>query len=271
MNIYSRKQRWKLFLLLGAVLIVIASLWYTNILVKKIAGDERKKVRLWAEAIQRKASLVKYTNELFHKIENEERQKIELWTEAYRQLGRDLSDYTFVLEVIKNNQTIPVIVEDEKGNILLSKNIDSSFVKDNAYLRRQIDTMKLQHTPISIEILPGKTNYVHYRDSRLFTELKTVFDGLIKSFMSEVAVNSASVPVIYTDSSRKNILAFGNMDSLKMKDSLFVKNSINEINLQNPPIEVDLGDGQKNFIFYKESLAQRDQREGQGRVRRAPP
>ena len=36
MSIYSRKQRWKLFLLLGAVCIVIASLWYTNILVKKI-------------------------------------------------------------------------------------------------------------------------------------------------------------------------------------------------------------------------------------------
>src|SRR3990172_6058701 len=129
MNIYSRKQRWKFFLLLGAVLIVIASLWYTNILVKKISDDERKKVRLWAEAIQRKANLVKYTNELFHKIENEERQKIGLWAEANRQLGRDLSDYTFVLEVIKNNLTIPVIIADERGSVLLSKNIDSSGVQ----------------------------------------------------------------------------------------------------------------------------------------------
>lgn len=254
MNIYSRKQRWKLFLLLGAVLIVIASLWYTNILVKKIADDERKKVRLWAEAIQRKASLVKYTNELFHKIENEERQKIELWAEANHQLGRDLSDYTFVLEVIKNNQTIPVIIADEKGNVLLSKNIDSSFVKDAVYLSGQIDTMKSQHNPISIEILPGKINYLYYRDSKLFTELKTVFDGLIKSFISEVAVNSASVPVIYTDSTRRNILAFGNMDSLKMRDSVYVTKTVNEIALQNPPIEVDLGDGQKNYIFYKESF-----------------
>src|SRR3972149_5956717 len=149
MNIYSRKQRWKFFLLLGAVLIVIASLWYTNILVKKISDEER--------------------------------QKIELWAEANHQLGRDLSDYTFVLEVIKNNQTIPVIIADEKKNILLSKNIDSALVKDNVYLRGQIDTMQFQHNPISIEILPGKINYLYYRDSKLFTELKTVFDGLIKS------------------------------------------------------------------------------------------
>src|SRR3990172_3532365 len=137
MNIYSRKQRWKFFLLLGAVLIVIASLWYTNILVKKISDDERKKVRLWAEAIQRKANLVKYTNELFNKIENEERQKIQLWAEANHQLARDLSDYTFVLEVIKNNQTIPVIVSDEKGNVVLWKNIDSTYVKNKEYMHGQ--------------------------------------------------------------------------------------------------------------------------------------
>ena len=254
MNIYSRKQRWKLFLLLGAVLIVVGSLWYTNILVKKIADDEKKKVRLWAEAIQRKANLVKYTNELFHKIESEERQKIQLWAEANHQLSRDLSDYTFVLEVIKNNQTIPVIIADEKGSVLLSKNLDSAFVKDTMYLKLQIDSMKFQHDPIAIEILPGKTNYLYYRDSKLFSELKSVFDGLIKSFISEVAVNSASVPVIYTDSTTKNVIAFGNMDSLKMKDSSFVDATISEIAFQNAPIEIDLGDGQKNYIFYKESF-----------------
>jgi len=253
-NIYSRKQRWKFFLLLGAVLIVIASLWYTNILVRKIADDERKKVRLWAEAIQRKASLVKYTNELFRKIEGEERQKIELWAEANHQLGRDLSDYTFVLEVIRNNQTIPVIIADEKGNVQLSKNIDSARVKDIEYLKRQMDTMQSQHKPIEIEIFRGKKNFLYYRDSHLFSELKTVFDGLIKSFISEVAVNSASVPVIYTDSSRKNILAFGNMDSVKMKDSTYVMETVRSIALQNHPIEIDLGDGHKNFIFYQDSF-----------------
>ena len=254
MNIYSRKQRWKLFLLLGAVIIVIVSLWYTNILVRKIADDERSKVRLWAEAIQRKANLVKYTNELFHKIENEERQKIQLWAEANHQLSRDLSDYTFVLEVIKNNQSIPVIIADEKGKLQLWKVLDSSKVKDTAYVHAQIDSMQAQHQPIEIEILPGKKNYLYYRDSKLFTELKTVFDGLIKSFISEVAVNSASVPVIYTDSSQKKCIAFGNMDSIKMKDSSFVIKAIREFSLENSPIEIDLGDGQKNYIFYKESF-----------------
>lgn len=234
--------------------IVAISLWYTNILVNKIAHDERKKVRLWADAIQRKASLVKYTNELFHKIEHEERQKIKLWAEANRQLARDLSDYTFVLEVIKNNTTIPVIIADDNNKVLLSKNIDASLEGDTMALRVLIDTMRTQHTPIEIEYLPGKKNFLYYRDSKLFSELKSVFDGLIQSFISEVAINTASVPVIYTDRTQKNVIAFGNIDSIKMRDSIWVQNTIRDFAMENTPIEVDLGDGHKNFIFYKESF-----------------
>jgi signal transduction histidine kinase len=44
------------------------------------------------------------------------------------------------------------------------------------------------------------------------------------------------------------------MDSVRMKDPSFVKSSIHEIGLRNAPIEIDLGDGQKNYIFYKESF-----------------
>ena len=68
MNIYAKKQRWKIVLAAFAVLIIIASLWYTNDLVKRIAKDERQKAKLWAEAVQKKAKLVKFTNELFEKI-----------------------------------------------------------------------------------------------------------------------------------------------------------------------------------------------------------
>ena len=64
--------------MIAAIVIIIFSLWYTNILVKRIAQDERQKVRLWADAIQKKANLVKYTNELFNKIKAEERKKVEL-------------------------------------------------------------------------------------------------------------------------------------------------------------------------------------------------
>ena len=68
MSIYSKKQQWKLWLFMTAIVIIGASLWYTNTLVSKIAQEERIKVKLWADAIKKKADLVKYTNELFNKI-----------------------------------------------------------------------------------------------------------------------------------------------------------------------------------------------------------
>jgi two-component system, sporulation sensor kinase D len=61
-NIYSRKQLWKILLFVVAMVIVVISLWYTNLLVKKISDEERSKVALWAEAISRKANLVRFTN-----------------------------------------------------------------------------------------------------------------------------------------------------------------------------------------------------------------
>src|ERR1017187_10157903 len=196
-----------------AVIIFGASLLYTNILVNKIAKEERNKVKLWADAIQKKANLVKYTNELFNKIKTEERKKVELWADATKQLSKDLSDYSFVLKVVSDNTTVPVILADENGTPLTSRNLDPKKENDKDYLIAQMKDMRAVREPIEIDVYRGKKNYLYYKDSKLFSELKIVLDDLVKSFISEVAVNSASVPVIYTDSTKINVIATGNIDS----------------------------------------------------------
>jgi signal transduction histidine kinase len=253
-NIYLKKQRWKLWLFVTAVVIIGASLWYTNILVSKIAQEERRKVKLWADAVQKKANLVKYTNELFNKIKTEERKKVELWAEATKQLSKELTDYGFVLKVVSDNTTVPVILANEKGVPITSRNLDPSKEKDPGYLEEQMKLMASIQEPIEITIYKGQKNYLYYQDSRLFSELKTVLDDLVKSFISEVAVNSASVPVIYTDSTRQNVIASGNIDSLKIKDTTFLKATVASMAAQNRPIEVEFGDGSKSYIFYQESM-----------------
>ena len=65
-----------------AMLIVGASLWYSNRIVDRIRAEERRKVRLWAEAVQNRAELVNYTEKLFERLREEERKKVELWAEA---------------------------------------------------------------------------------------------------------------------------------------------------------------------------------------------
>lgn len=253
MSIYSKKQQWKLGLFVAALTIVGGSLWYTNTLVSKIASEERRKVKLWADAIQKKANLVKYTNELFNKIKEDERKKVELWAEATRQLSQDLNDYGFVLKVVSDNTTVPVILTDEHGNPITSRNLDPAKENDKTYLKLQMQAMRAVQEPIEIDIYQGKKNFLYYKDSRLFSDLKHVLDDLIKSFISEVAVNSASVPVIYTDSTQTEILAYGNIDTAAINTPERLQQELKSMSAVNTPIEVEFGDGSRSFIFYQES------------------
>lgn len=254
MNIYSQKQRWKIVLILAALLIVIVSLWYTNRLVKKIADEERAKVELWAKAVQKKANLVKFTSELFEKIKMEERKKAELYAEATKRLASaDMNDLTFILNVIQSNTTVPVILTNGK-EISGSRNLDTLYEKDTSYVRKQLDLMKKNYEPIEIEYYKGKKNYLYYNDSKVFADIKLVFDSLTKSFISEVAVNTASVPVIYTDSTKQNVIAAGKIDSATLANTAALQLRIQSMASQNTPIQIDLGEGTKHYIFYEESV-----------------
>ena len=253
MNIYTQKQRWKWILFIVAIGIVFTSLWYTNKLVKDIASDERVKIKLWADAVQRKAKLVKFTNDLFQKLQTEERKKAELYASATKQLNSDVVDITFVLKVLQDNTTVPVILTDELLNVTASRNLDSVIANDNEALKRELELMRQTYQPVVIEYYKGKKNYLFYKDSRLFNDIKVVFDNLIKSFINEVAINSAAVPVIYTDSSKMNVIASGNLDSLKFNNPQALKSTLAQMEQQNAAIEVDLGEGTKNFIFYEQS------------------
>ena len=120
-------------------------------------------------------------------------------------------------------------------------------------MKLQMQAMRAKQEPIEITIYKGQKNYLYYQDSKLFSELKNNLDDLIKSFISEVAVNSASVPVIYTDSTKQNVIAAGNVDSVKIMDKSFLKQTLSVMASQNQPIEVEFGNGGKSYIFYQES------------------
>ena len=259
MNIYSKKQRWKLLLAGAAILIIAASLWYTNILVNKIAEEERNKVQLWAEAIQNKASLVSYTGELFDKISGEERNKIELWAEANKRAAtsNNHDDLTFYLDILSGNTTIPVIVIDKNENIVNWRNFDIKATDDTTqFLQDELALMKKSDkAPIDlIYHIPGYTfkQKLYYKDSKIFSELKVVLDDLIESFISEIVVNSASVPVVYTDSSQTNVIEYGNLDNDSFTPEKLVK-VIAEMRLENEPIAIKINNQTTNYIFYKDS------------------
>jgi signal transduction histidine kinase len=142
LNIYTKKQKWKLFLLFVAILIAAASILTTNNLAKQLSKEERKKVELWALGMRQLSSL-----------DNQEK------------------NYTFILEVIKNNETVPVILTDKNGNVVSSRNLDPNRENDPEYLELQLEKMKKENEPIEIILLDGNKNYIYYKESVLLTRL----------------------------------------------------------------------------------------------------
>jgi signal transduction histidine kinase len=255
LNIYTQKQRWKLVLAAIAFLIVMASLWYTNNLVKQIRNDEKQKVELWAKAVQKKAKLVKFTNELFEKIKAEERKKAELYAEATRQLSTSSGNIdNFVLKVLEDNTTVPVILIDEKGRINAHRNLDSLRTKDTSFLSAELKIMQHSYPPVVLNYYQNQKLYLYYKDSKVFTDIQLVFDSLTKSFMDEVAVNSAAVPVIYTDSSKTKVLEKNEkIDAKEIDTPEKLKSKLEYLEGQNEPILIQLREGEKNYILYAES------------------
>ena len=134
---------WKILLLLVGAVIVAASMFYTNHIAQGLEIDEKKKVELWADVFKR----------LNNSSEN--------------------TDIGFMFDIIKNNETVPAILTDDKGHIVAYRNIDSArAAKDTVYVRRQLNVMKSQHVPIQIDITATIKNYIYYRDSYLLSQLK---------------------------------------------------------------------------------------------------
>jgi K+-sensing histidine kinase KdpD len=254
LNIYSKKQRWKFALAIVAASIVFISLWYTNILVGQIAEQEKAKVRSWAEAIQRRAELVNYTQELFEKISKEERKKAEIWAEANRGVvnapDETLEIYT---KILFNNSTIPMVLTDQNGEIISHSNLDSAKSQDPAFVRKRLNEMKAKHKPVRINFYGDQLNFVFYDESTIFSELRDVLAEEIEAFNREIVTNAASSPVIYTDQNQEKVLAFGNIDSSKIKDAAYVKELIKDMKADNAPLVVSIGDNEKRYIFYAES------------------
>ncbi len=148
MDIYYRKQRWKLYLILFAALIGIGSLLYTKQLVNLLADEEKKKVELWAEATRQLADLSDIAEPNF-------RQK----------------DPGFPLQVVEFNTTIPVIIADQEDNIMAHRNLDSLKMEDPDYRMRQLKKMKSEIEPIEIDLGDGMVQYVYYRNSTLLVQL----------------------------------------------------------------------------------------------------
>lgn len=255
MNLYTRKKRWKWILFSLAVVIVAASLWYTQMLVRQISREERKNIEIWADAIYQKAELVNYTDLFFQQIKAEERKRAEQLADAFRiiTITEESSTLNFLLKFIQDNSTVPVILTDSRGKIKNANNVD--FNPDTVpVLTGQLRSEFMTYPPVKIVIGGGSPpDYLFYKESKLFNELRIVLDDLMESFFSEIVINSASVPVIITDSTKTHVIEFGMLDTLKARDTVYVQEKLEQMASENEPLEIELADQGKRYIYYQDS------------------
>jgi signal transduction histidine kinase len=72
-------------------------------------------------------------------------------------------------------------------------------------------------------------------------------------FLSSINENNSTIPVILTDGS-DNIISSRNFDPEKIKDISFLKTELARIKGKISPIIIDIGAGQINRIYYRESI-----------------
>jgi two-component system, sporulation sensor kinase D len=155
MNPYEKKRRWKFFLLVFAIVIGTASVFYSDFFVKKMEREEQLQFQLYVRVTEQ--SLIMYDNDT----------------------------YTPLIELIRTKTKLPVIMTDSKGEIIGTQGLDSTKTNyniekkegvtyDPAYFQRELRKMKKQHPPTPITGLgaDGSRWFIYYKDSPTLTQLR---------------------------------------------------------------------------------------------------
>jgi two-component system, sporulation sensor kinase D len=253
MNLYSNKQRWKIFLLIVATVIVGITLWYSNHIADGIRQEERQKVKLWSEAIKRRAELVNFTKDLFDELKSEERKKADMLASAYQIISDPTyeSDLTFITQYLWTNTTIPVLFCDEANRVLDYVNLPEGKGADRAYTDSLFTAIKTKgNAPIALSEINQK---IYYDDSRLFTQLQSTMDDLIHSFISETVINAASVPVLVVDTALTTVYQRGSIDSAAIATTALLQVRLANMAKENAPIELVLAGQKKQLIYFEDS------------------
>lgn len=129
----------RISLILGAIIFSAISLIVSDSLIRKMAVEERAKMEIWAYATQAIAS------------KDHETTMINL------------------TRIIENNNTIPVIVTTENGNIVAYNNIELPKENPTGYLYKKLKEFRNGYKPIVIDTYPAE--YLYYSDSSILKQL----------------------------------------------------------------------------------------------------
>lgn len=133
---------WKTYFVIIALAIVSATSYYTNLLAGKLAEDEKRKVEQYVEGLK------------------------------VLSLSSDPVASEYILKFSEQNNTIPIILTDERDSILDYRNLDSlKLSRGNGFVRKQLHDFRQEHDSLVVSYDFGLQK-IFYGDSRLLTQLK---------------------------------------------------------------------------------------------------
>ena len=271
-SLYSNKQKWKIILLVFAILLVGLSLLASNNIVGKVSDREKDRATQWADAIRKKVELVQLTNNTFSQLRDKEREKMQLWIEATKEVSKPSSlnvnsDVTFPFQIINQNKNIPVILvgnDDQiSGHINLDFDIDdleddypNSSEKelqkafDDSLLALTREWRKL-NDPFTIEVYEGLFMTYYYSDSKAIVRLEEERDSLFQAFNKELIDNEGLVPVLLLTEDGDSVVGsnLGPEEIQKEKIPALKK----RLAKSNDPFPIEFGDREALVLYYDSS------------------
>lgn len=114
---------------------------------------------------------------LVRDLSEQERRRMEIWADATREIVASFDSETpvnidFLLRIIESNNTIPVLLTDDAGNILQHRNFDLPSENDDEFLKRKLESLSQTPNVIHIAIAPGVMQHLYYEDSTLLKRLQ---------------------------------------------------------------------------------------------------
>lgn len=157
-NIYDKRRLWKFVFFAAAVIIAVCFLYISNRLVEDLSKQERERMEIWANATKELATSTNFSS------------------------SSSTQYIDFLLSIIETNYTIPVMLCDNKDQIILQRNfnlpepIDSMMPTqiskaNDAFLKDKLKELKNSSNIITIQIDDNTIQYLYYEDSTILKRL----------------------------------------------------------------------------------------------------
>lgn len=160
MNIYDIRRFGTLLFFLLSIAMVVVFVLVSNNLVADLATQERERMQIWADATKQIADIGQNPDAPDASPDN----------------------IDFLFGIIEQNHTIPVLLTDDEGNILLHRNFDLPEEVDSLapwvispanekYLRGKLASLEKRANVIHIIISEDNLQHLYYDDSKMLRRL----------------------------------------------------------------------------------------------------